>query len=195
MLLSSLVQKPVVVSGNIRGVCLGVGISLKTYAVKYLLCSSSPNRANVDFCVNLSSLDKIDEAVFLRRLRPVFPKNCAQITLRLPIFSFDGSYLGKLTDLEIQNFVATRFFTENKAFSTASIAACADALILRKEQPFPLGQRIPAPFILQFSNKTRPLVTKQFLRQAIEKKALVKLTLSLPPFNVNFMPVNPQFKD
>lgn len=194
MLLTALINKPVVVGDNIRGVCLGVGVSLKTYAVKYLLCSSSPNRATVDFCVNVSAVEKIDEAVFLRRLRPVFPKNCAQITRNLPVFSFDGAFFGKLTDLEIQNFVATRIFTEKRAFSIALVAACSDAVILRKEQPFPLGQRVPAPFLSGFDDKTQPLVTKTFLRAAIEKRSLIKLTLSLPPFHVNFLPINTKFK-
>ncbi len=189
MLLSQLVQKPVVVDGNIRGVCLGVGISLKNYAVKYLLCSSSPNRANTDFCINVSSISKIDEAVFLHRLRPVFPKTCAQITMRLPIFSFNGSALGFLRDLEMQNFFATRFFNETQAFSISAVTACSDAVILRKEQPFPLGQRVPAPFLLYFKDVARPIVTKAVLSTAIQKKSLIKLTLSLPPFSLDFSPL------
>ena len=190
MLLSNLYQKPVVVDGNIRGVCLGVGISLKTYAVKYLLCSSSPTRSTNDVCVNVSSIIKIDEAVFLRRLRPVFPKNCAQITMRLPIFSYNGGAQGFLQDLEMQNFVALRFFNENKAFPISAVTACADAVILRKEQPFPLGQRVPAPFLLYFKDVARPIVTKAVLSTAIQEKSLIKLTLSLPPFSLNFLPVS-----
>ena len=195
MLLSQLVQKPIVVDGNVRGVCLGVGISLKTYAVKYLLCSSSPARSKTDFCVNLSAVTKIDEAVFLHRLRPVFPKNCAQITMRLPIFSFNGGALGFLQDLEMQNFTVLRFFSENKAFPISAVAACSDAVILRKEQPYPLGQRVPAPFLLYFKDVARPIVTKSVLSTAIRERALIKLTLSLPPFSLNFLPVERKFKD
>ena len=195
MLLSQLVQKPIVVDGNIRGVCLGVGISLKNYAVKYLLCSSSPTRAKIDFCVNVSSILKIDEAVFLRRLRPVFPKNCAQITMRLPIFSFNGGALGFLRDLEMQNLVALRFFNENQAFPICAITACSDAVILRKEQAYPLGQRVPAPFLLYFKDVARPVVTKAVLSAAIKKKSLIKLTLSLPPFSLDILPAERKFKD
>ena len=195
MLLSSLVNKPVVVAENIRGICLGVGVSLKNYAVKYLLCASSPNRFQTDFCINASAIDKIDEAIFLKRLRPVFPKNCAQITLDLPIFSAEGCLIGKLTDVELQNLVATRLFTPKRAFSISSVAACSDAVILRKEQPFPLGQRVPAHLLSNFEDKFSPIVNKAFLRSAIEKKALITLTLSLPPFNVNFLPVITNFKD
>ena len=195
MLLSSLVNKPIVVAENIRGICLGVGVSLKSYAVKYLLCASSPNRIQTDFCVNTSALDKIDEAVFLKQLRPVFPKNCAQITLGLPVFTSDGCLIGKLADVELQNLVATRLFTEKRAFSISSVAACSDAVILRKEQPFPLGQRVPAPLLSNFDDKFSPIVNKAFLRSAIEKKALITLTLSLPPFNVSFLPLTTKFKD
>lgn len=195
MLLTSITQKPVVVSGNLRGVCLGVGVSLKTRAVKYLLCASSPQGNKVDFCVNYSAVDKIDEAVFLQRLRPVFPKNCAQITLSLPVFSADGGFLGKIVDLDIQNQTVIRLFTEKKSFAFTTVQACTDAVILRKEQPFPLGQRVPAPAIFQFSDKSEPIVTKRLLRQAIEKKSLVKLTLSLSPFNLNFLPLDKKFKD
>lgn len=195
MLLSSLHGKPIVVAATTRGVCLGVGISLKTYAVKYLLCSSSPDRDKIDFCVNASAIEKNTDALFLRRLRPVFPKNCAQITKNLPVFSYDGSFLGSLRDMEMQNFAAIRLITEKKSFPITSLAACSDAVILRKEQPFPLGQRVPAPFVSDFGNKSQPLVTRSLLRAAIEKKSLVKLTLSLPPFHVTFTPVNRQIKD
>lgn len=195
MLLSDLIGKPVVVAATARGVCLGVGISLKNYAVKYLLCSSAPNRDKVDFCVNVSAVEKIGDALFLHRLRPVFPKNCAQITKNLPVFSYDGSFLGSLLDLEIQNFTTTRLITSKKVFPITALAACSDAVILRKEQPFPLGQRVPAPLVSSFSDKKEQLVTKPLLRAAIEKRALVKLTLSLPPFNVLFTPVPRQIKD
>lgn len=194
MQLSQLFQKPIVVDGNIRGVCLGIGISLKNYAVKYLLCSSSPARTATDFCVNVASIIKIDEAVFLRRLRPVFPKNCAQITMLLPIFSSNGSALGRLRDLEMQNLVALRFFNENKAFPISAIAACSDAVILRKELPFPLGQRVPAPFLLHLKGIKRPIVTKAVLSTAMESKSLIKLTLSLPPFSLHALP-NDSIKD
>ena len=39
MFLSQFIGKPVLVNGETRGVCLGVGLSLKSYAVKYLFCS------------------------------------------------------------------------------------------------------------------------------------------------------------
>lgn len=195
MLLSRLIEKPVVVSSTTRGVCLGIGVSLKNYAVKYLLCSSAPNRDKIDFCVNVSAIEKIENAVFLRRLRPVFPKNCAQITKDLPVFSYDGAFLGSLLDIEIQNFTAIRLITSKKNYPITALAACSDAVILRKEQPFPLGQRVPSPFVSNVNGKKEQLVTKQLLRDAIEKKSLVKLTLSLPPFNVFFTSVSRQIKD
>ena len=187
MFLSQIVNLPINVNGTTRGVCLGVGVSLKTFAVKYLLCSSKPNvspyTANADFCVNLSSVFSFEKnAVFLSKLRPVFPKNCAKIFLSRPVYSFEGSFLGNLADLEIQNEMATRVLTTHETFPFSSVAAVSDAVILRKNQPYPLGQRIPAPVVSSVFEKNTPIVTKPALKAAIEKKALIKLTLSLAPF-------------
>lgn len=187
MLLSQIVNLPINVNGTNRGVCLGVGVSLKTSTVKYLLCSSAPSAtplsANVDFCVNLSSVYSFEKnAVFLSKLRPVFPKNCAKIFLSRPVYSFDGNFLGSLTDLEINEQTATRLFTTNETFPFCAVAAVSDAFILRKNQPYPLGQRIPAPVVSSVFEKNTPVVTKPVLKTAIEKKALIKLTLSLAPF-------------
>lgn len=190
MLLSQLSEKPVVVSASMRGVCLGVGVSLKNFAVKYLLCASAQNRKQADFCVNFSAVECIDDALYLKALRPVFPRSCARFSLQIPVFSSDGGYLGKVADLELENGVATRFFTDNgKAFPLPAVLACTDAVILKKEQPFPLGQRVPAPLLSVISDKKEGLVTKPLLRAAREKSSLVKLTLSLPPFDVEFFPV------
>ncbi len=187
MFLSDFIGKPLLASSTPRGTCLGVGISLKTFTAKYLLCSSQ-NRDEPDFCVNLSSTDKIGEAVYIPRLRPVFPKNYARILPNLPLFLESGEYLGKIFDLEIQKGIATRIITDTKrSFPTAAILACADAIILRKNLSFPIGQRVPAPVLSRFSDKTDALVTKPLLRNAITQKSLITLTLSLPPFCVQFL--------
>jgi hypothetical protein len=52
---------------------------------------------------------------------------------------------------------------------------------LRKEQPFPIGQRIPAPLLFDFSSHT-PIVTKPLLKEAVKQGKLIQFTLSLPPF-------------
>lgn len=188
MFLSDLAGLPVFVNNTTRGVCLGVGISLKTFAVKYLLCSSdtspAPYNGNADFCVNLSSVLAFEkDGIDLSRLRPVFPKNCAKIFLHRPVYSYEGAYLGNVSDLEILNDTAIKIFTEHAAYPLSTVAAFSDAVILRKEQPYPIGQRIPAPIVSSIFDKNTPIVTKPALRTAIEKKALIKLTLSLSPFH------------
>lgn len=185
MKLSELTGKHVFVGNNFKGVCLGVGISLKNCAVKYLLCCSAKAyislHAHADFAVNVSAIEEVGAQIRLSRLRPVHPKNCAKIFGGLPVFSFEGAFLGKLHDLEIQDFTATRLYTDrNKSFPALCIAACTDALLLRKEQPYPLGQRIPAPLVLPINE---PVVTKSVLRTASENGKLIRLTLSLPPFD------------
>ena len=42
MQLSQLIDKNICAGKNTRGICVGVGLSLKSKAVKYLLCSSQP---------------------------------------------------------------------------------------------------------------------------------------------------------
>lgn len=190
MFLTDLTPKPVFVGNNRRGVCLGVGISLKSHAVKYLFCSSIFNAkhsasqsANADFAVGISSVCAINDQIHLSKLRSVVPKNCVKIFIGMPVYSNDGVFLGNVADVELQNYAAIRLLTDtNVNHSILSIANGADALILRKEQPFPLGQRIPAPLVSHFSDKTNPVVTRPILRNAIQNGRLIALTLSLPPF-------------
>ena len=181
MLLSQLVDKPLYVGNSVRGYCRGVGLSLKSYSVKYLLCASAPTLRSADFAVSAASAVCEQDGIQLSRLRSVFPKSCARIFLGLPVFSVDGAFLGNLSDIELDGLSAVAIHTtRNACFPVSAIAACSDAVLLRKEQVYPLGQRIPAPFL----SLNCHLVTKQVLRQAIQEKSLIKLTLSLPPFNV-----------
>ena len=185
MFLKELTNKEIYSAQTAKGFCRGVGISLKSHAVKYLLCASGKSAA-ADFSVSTGSIDSIGSEIILSKLRPLFPRNCARIFIGRPVYSYEGIYLGKVSDLEIQNFVATRLFTDqNIAYPVSAITACTDAVILKREQPYPLGQRIPAPLLSTFSNKKSPLVTKQILREAIRRENLIKLTLSLPPFQIN----------
>ncbi len=193
MLLSELTKKVVYSSKNPRGVCLGVGISLKSQTVKYLLCASlratgenadTIEKDDVDFAVSISTMENVTEnAIYLSNLRAVFPKNSAKIFLGKPIYSDEGIFLGNIQDVLIQNTTATKAYTDkNTTLSLLSLSACSDVLILRKEPPFPIGQLIPAPFLSHFSCKNVSLVTKPVLRSAIQNGNLIKLTLSLPPF-------------
>lgn len=185
MNLSDLNEKSIYVGKTLRGVCRGVALSLKSHTVKYLLCASTLTQNNTDFSVGVSAVTEIGDTILLSRLRPAYPKNCAKISIGLPVYSFEGGYLGVVEDLEIRDFIATRLFTDrDEVFPITSIFACSDAVILRKEQPYPLGQRIPATLLPIVTDKTEGVVTKPVLRTALSKGALVKLTLSLPPFNL-----------
>ena len=185
MFLSQLVNKEIWVGETARGVCQGIGISLKTQGVKYLLCSSSPT-SRAQFAVPVSSVKYVGERIILSRLRPVFPKSCACLFLHLPVYAYDGTFMGEVLDVEIEEFIALTMFTGgNEDYPVSAISACADAVLLKKELPFPLGQRIPAPVLSHLTGKTDGLVTRPLLRAAIQKNALVALTLSLPPFDLD----------
>jgi sporulation protein YlmC with PRC-barrel domain len=189
MKLSDLCKKCVYTNTTFQGVCRGVGLSLKSHAVRYLLCASSPTQTNTDFSVGVNAVAEIGERIQLSRLRPASPKGCAKIAIGLPVYSFDGGFLGRVADLDLHDFTATTLYTDRgERFPILSVFACSDAVILRKEQPYPLGQRIPAPLLSLVTDKNDGVVTKPILRTAIQKKALVTLTLSLPPFRFELPP-------
>ena len=176
MKLSDLCDKNIYTSKTFQGVCRGVALSLKSHAVRYLLCASTPTQSNTDFSVGVQSVVEIADRIFLSRLRPASPKGCAKIAVGLPVYSFEGGFLGTVADLDLFDFTATTLYTDRgESFPVTSIFACSDAVILRKEPPYPLGQRIPAPLLSLFTDKSDGLVTKPILHTAIEKKALVKL--------------------
>ncbi|MBO5240693.1 MAG: PRC-barrel domain-containing protein [Clostridia bacterium] len=181
MKLSHIIGKSVYAGSKRRGTCQGVGVSLKNGAVKYLLCSAAGGRT--DFCVNVSAIEELDDEIYLSRLRPSFPKNAAIVSAGLPVYTGEGTFLGNVTDLEMQDFIALRVETDkNERLPFSSVAACTDAILLRKKQPYPIGQRIPAPILSEIFQKNEPLVNRATLREAIKKGALIKLTLSLAPF-------------
>jgi sporulation protein YlmC with PRC-barrel domain len=184
MKLSDLCEKSIYTNKAFQGICRGVGLSLKSHAVRYLLCASTPTQMGTDFSVGVNAVTEVNERILLSRLRPASPKGCAKIAIGLPVYSFEGGFLGTVTDLDLFDFTATTLYTDRgDSFPITSIFACSDAVILRKEQPYPLGQRIPAPLLSLVTDKSDGVVTKPILRTAIEKGSLVKLTLSLPPFS------------
>ncbi len=182
MFLKDLVDKEIFSGKTLKGYCRGVGVSLKTHAVKYLLCASSPAE-EPDFAISVSSVVEVGEQIKIISLRPVVPKNCVRIFIDRPIYAFDGIYLGKVADLAMQNFTASRLVSDRgNVYPVTSVTACFDAVILKKEPPYPIGQRIPTPMLSLANDKKSALVTKSVLKCAMGKSALVQLTLSLPPF-------------
>lgn len=181
MKLSEVIGKSVYASSRRRGVCQGVGVSLKSGAVKYLFCTASSGRT--EFCVNVSAIGEIDEEIYLSRLRPAFPKNAVKILLGLPVYTSEGVFLGNVTDMEMDSFIALHLETDkDETFPALHISACTDAILLRKKTPYPIGQRIPAHILSDILQNGEMIVSRSSLREAIEKGALIKLTLSLAPF-------------
>jgi hypothetical protein len=154
------------------------------YDIKQLLCAGE-NAYRALFAIPITAIQSLGERITLPRLRPAFPKHCACLFLNLPIYSYRGEHLGNLQEATISSFIATMLYT-NKGFTLpiSAVSACSDAILLKKEQLYPLGQRIPAPLLPIFTDKSEGLITKPILRSAMEKGALVKLTLSLPPFSL-----------
>lgn len=188
MLLSELIGKNICAGKTVRGVCRGVGISPKTFAVKYFLCAKSAQSQSVDFSIGISAVEEIGNDIYLSRLRSVFPKNCDKIFLNQPVYLNEGVFLGNLADVELISLTATRLFTDRgTTHSALSIVACSDAVILKKEQTFPIGQRVPAPIVSKISDKNETIVTRSLLRTAMQNGALIRLTLSLAPFGVEFI--------
>lgn len=185
MFLSQLVGKEIAVGKNPRGIVKGVGVSLKTHNVKYLLCAGE-NASRSLFAIPVSAVESLGERILLPRLRPVLPKYCACLFLNLPVYSYEGENLGLLQDLTINSFIATTLLTDKGiTLPISAVTACSDAVLLKKEQPYPLGQRIPAPTLFRITGKMEGVVTRPILRTAIEEKSLIRLTLSLPPFSVH----------
>ncbi|MBQ8394506.1 MAG: hypothetical protein IJX49_02925 [Clostridia bacterium] len=183
MLLSSLLQKRIVVGDQCKGVCLGIGFSLKTHAVKYLLCGSAPHARVADFAVGINAVTGVSEVISLSRLRAVHPSGCAKVFYGLPIYAYDGVTLGEVRDMEILQGRVVRLFSDSGAsYPTAALFACGDAVILRKPLPFPLGQPLSNEAKESFQDSGHT-VTKALLRRAIKKGKLIELTLSLPPFH------------
>lgn len=188
MLLSEIVGKNVYSGKALRGVCRGVCLSLKSRAVKYLLCSSEPAQNDyTEFSVGISCIGAVEDAVILKRLRTAIPKNCVRFFTGRPVYSEEGAYLGITSDLVMENFTATKLVTDSgKIYSTAAIAALGDAVILRKEPVFPLGALVneeiparPAPI------REGTLVTRGTLRAAMASGQLIRLTTALLPLETS----------
>ncbi len=186
MQLTHLINRELVVKKTVKGYCRGVALSLKSHAVKYLLCSTEPF-AECDFAISTASVCKMGDQITVNSLRPLLPKSCAKIFIGRPVYSSEGVYLGKITDLTLCDFIATHLSTDQgEVYPVSAIEASQDALLLKREQPFPIGSRIPAPLLSRFTDKKDGLVTKPVLRSAIKNESLLRLTLALAPFEIEF---------
>ncbi|MBQ4053886.1 MAG: hypothetical protein IJD33_06065 [Clostridia bacterium] len=188
MLLSQLFQKRIYTGETPRGIIVGVDFSLRNYTIKHLLCctqkTASDQTQHPDFAVNVSCVSAVADKVSLTRIRPALPKTQAKLFPALPVYSHDGTFLGKLTDGETDGFTVIELTTDQgNAFPPSAISVCRDAIILHKKSPYPLGQRVPSPMLSQLQTG-ETFITKTLLRQALQRGALIKLTLSLSPFDL-----------
>ena len=177
MRLSQLLGKSLILDKTPRGVCVGVGVSLKNKSLKYLFCRTEQTVKDTETALVLpiDALASISEnALYLSRLRPILPKSCIKLSLHLPVYNAEGNFLGRVIDAEFQNYALSALFTDTNArYPVSAIGALADAVILRKPQPYPIGQPL---------SPQGNFVTKQILRKAVNENSLIQLTLSLPPF-------------
>ncbi len=177
MLLSQLLHKTLIFDKTPRGTCFAVGISIKNKSVKYLFCRIEENAkiAPTEFVLPIGAVASFSEnALFLSRLRPILPKSCIKLALGLPVYNVDGAFIGQVYDVRLHNYLASAILLDNgDCHLFSDIAALSDAVILRKPQPYPIGQPLP---------NREAFVTKQTLRNAVNEQTLIQLTLSLPPF-------------
>ena len=158
-----------------RGICLGVYISKKSAQIKYLLCSLDDDKTvNLPF----SAIERADEngAIYLKNLRSAFPNQCARLTPYLPVYSSEGKYLGRLDRIICENSCVSKLVVSKKKYPALSIDAICDAVIL-KPLSYPLGE---------WSKEEESGVSRRILKDKIKQGKLIKFTLSLPPFNVDF---------
>ncbi len=176
MLLSMLIDKTLILDKAPRGMSVAVGISPKNKTLKYLFCASK-NAQQADFVLPISAVSQTNEnALFLSRMRPILPKSYHKLTLNLPVYTDDGVFLGRILNIKFLDNVASALQTNDGIWYPFSrVIAIADAVLLKKAPPYPIGQPIP---------KRENFVTKQELKRAVKEERLIKLTLSLPPFSV-----------
>ena len=180
MLLSQLVGKKIYSAGKIRGICRGVGIQVKSRAVKYLICTDVEKER--ELFLSMSAIKEISPSgICLRSFRPTAPQSVSRFFSSRPVYEETGKYLGIAVDLEIQNSFAVSLTTDTGAvYSAYCITAVSDAILLKRRLVFPLGEKIPQELYTQTKS---PVVSKGVLKQAIDDGQLIRLTLSLPLFS------------
>ena len=158
-----------------RGICCALGVSLKTGLIKYLYCKTDDG---AEFAINATALTSVTPfSLLCSTLRPVIPKNAVKLFLGQPVYASTGKFLGNLTAVKQDCLRVLSLTTSQKCtFPLQCVGACNDAIILRKQLPYPLGQRVHTP--------TKQCVTRPLLRTAIAQNELIQFTLSLAPFHL-----------
>ena len=158
-----------------RGLCLGVYISKKSKQIKYLFCTLDDDKTiNLPF----SAVERIDEqgGIYLKNLRSAFPNQCARLTPYLPVYSCEGKYMGRLDGIVCENSILSKIVVSGKKYPALAIDGLLDVLLL-KPLHYPLGE---------WSNEEQSGVSRRILKDKINQGELIKFTLSLAPFRVDF---------
>ena len=183
MLLTSLIDKPIIVNNTPRGICKGIGISKKDGEIKYLICSET-NNPQIRFIVPFSLVTFIkQDAVHLQKVRTVTATKFYFLHLNIPVYTLQGKHIGNVENASWINGTLHFLSVNGNDVPYTSIIAISDAILVRGKAIFPLGQRIPVPHISKHRLR-ESTVTKSLLRKAVSEEFLIELTLSLAPFNV-----------
>lgn len=189
MLLSQLVGKPLYCGSCRRGFVLGVGVNVKTGALKYLLCAKDNENAtrytHTDFAIAVATVLTVGRDIVISKLRTLYPKSCAKLFLHRPAYTNSGVYLGTIDDAEIESFTVRKLILDDDTiYPFSAVTAISDALILKKAPPYPIGQHIPAPMLSKIGTQNVNSVSRALLKKAIATGQLISLTLSLAPFGL-----------
>jgi len=187
MFISQWIGKNLYSGNKLCGACKGVGFSLKSQTIKFLVCSADAHdRHDSDgrFCVSVSQIEKITDAVYLKRLRTVAPNNSALFLPDKPIYSETGAYHGLAIDLQIENFSAVAIISDRqKTYPVHQILASGDAFIIKKTSVFPLGRTLRREITVNNQSvAANAPVTKTLLQSAAKSGNLIRLTTALSPF-------------
>ena len=156
-----------------RGVCLGVYVSKKTGAIRYITCLIDDEKS-VDIPVGqIERFNENNGEIYLKNLRTAIPNQCVRITPFLPVYSVEGKYLGRLDGILANGFTVTKLIVGKTKYPVASLESSLDVAIL-KGIAYPLGE---------WSEKEKINVSRKLLKEKIGQGKLIEFTLSLPPFS------------
>ena len=174
-----LIGQNVFVNNEIKATVLGVYLAKKYPAVKQLHCKLLSGE---EFCLSLNGATVDDTGVHVQKLRACLPCDYVKLTRGVPIYDEKGVLQGVLSNVEVKNGVPVSFIGQNGIrYPYSMLKSAADALILKKKPTFPLGEPIHS---YTKDKNAYPFVSKKTLTNAIKKGELVKLTLSLSPFEL-----------
>lgn len=172
--------KNIYVNDEVKGLVTGVYLSKKYPFIKQLSCRLLTGE---EFCISALGVVLDNKGVRFDKLRASIPGDYIKLTKGAPIYDEKGVFLDALQNVEIKDGLLLSFVGQKeKRYPYSAAKAVCDAVILGKKPLFPLGEPLPAP--LKQKNSS-PFVKKSTLISALKKGELIKLTLSLSPFDLS----------